>query len=112
LWSAALDGGEIPVNRGLRLSADDLVRRDLITRVMCDFELDIPVFEQRHGIDFANRFAPECAALEPLIGDGLVEWNGQRLEVTPAGRLLVRNVAMVFDRYLEQDGQTRWSRAI
>ncbi len=112
LWSAALDGNEIPVNRGLQLSADDRLRRDLITRLMCDFELDVPVFERRHGIDFAQRFAPECAALESLIADGLVEWERQRLRVTPAGRLLVRNVAMVFDRYLEQDQDTRWSRAI
>ena len=111
-YYAALDEGRLPVVRGLRLSPDDRVRRELITRVMCDFELDVPAFEARHGIDFARDFAPECAALEPLVADGLVRWEGRRLEVTPAGRLLVRNVAMVFDRYLQREADTRFSRAI
>lgn len=108
----ALDAGRLPVARGLRLSPDDRVRRDLITRLMCDFELDVAALENRHGIDFEREFAHECAALEPLIADGLVRWTGRRLRVTPVGRLLVRNVAMVFDRYLQHDRDTRWSRAI
>ena len=111
-WSAALDAGEIPVHRGVRLNADDRLRRDLITRLMCDFELDVPALEGRHGIEFEREFAGECRALEPLIADGLARWSGRRLQVTPAGRLLVRNVASVFDRYLHRDAATRWSRAI
>ncbi|MDX1610091.1 MAG: oxygen-independent coproporphyrinogen III oxidase [Halofilum sp. (in: g-proteobacteria)] len=111
-YYAALDAGRLPVARGLRLSPDDRMRRELITRVMCDFELDVPAFEARHGIDFGHAFAQECEALEPLVADGLVRWAGRRLEVTPAGRLLVRNVAMVFDRYLQRQADTRFSRAI
>ena len=111
-YYAALDAGRLPVSRGLCLSPDDRLRREIITRLMCDFELDITKLEHDHGIDFAHAFAPECEALEPLIADGLVYWRGDRLQVTPVGRLLVRNVAMVFDAWLHQDGATRWSRAI
>ena len=111
-WFEALDAGRLPVARGLQLTPDDRVRRDLITRLMCDFALDVPALEQRNGIAFEREFASECEALEPLIADGLVQWSGRVLRVTPAGRLLVRNVAMVFDRYLEKPAPARWSRAI
>ncbi|MDZ7748327.1 MAG: oxygen-independent coproporphyrinogen III oxidase [Halofilum sp. (in: g-proteobacteria)] len=108
----ALDAGRLPVARGLTLSPDDRLRRDVIMRLMCDFALDVPTLERQHGIDFEQALAAECAALEPLIADGLVRWQGRRLEVTSVGRLLVRNVAMVFDRYLQRDRDTRYSRAI
>ena len=108
----ALDAGRLPVARGLCLSSDDRIRRDVITRLMCDFALDIHSIEHRHGIVFGDYFAAESEALEPLMADGLVRWRIGRLEVTAAGRLLVRNIAMVFDRYLSRDRDTRWSRAI
>jgi len=111
-YHAALDAGRLPVARGLCLSPDDRIRREIITRLMCDFELDLRAIEHRHGIDFATDFAPECEALEPLVADGLVRWRANSLQVTDVGRLLVRNVAMVFDRYLRRDDRTRWSRAI
>ncbi len=111
-YYAALDSGRLPIMRGLRLSQDDLLRREIIMRLMCDFELDLDRIERRYGIDFERDFAPEAGALQPLADDGLVSWQGRRLRVTAVGRLLVRNVAMVFDRYLQHDQQTRWSRAI
>ncbi len=111
-YYAALDAGRLPVARGLCLSPDDRIRRDVITRLMCDFSLDIASLEHRHGIEFESCFADECEALEPLVQDGLVRWRPGRLEVTAVGRLLVRNVAMVFDSYLHRDRETRWSRAI
>jgi oxygen-independent coproporphyrinogen-3 oxidase len=58
-------------------------------------------------------FAPELTALAPLAADGLVELSADRLRVTPRGRLLVRNVAMTFDRYLRESQQkARYSRVI
>ncbi len=108
----ALDAGRLPIARGRFLTCDDRVRRDLIKRLMCDFALDVPALECRHGIDFSRDFASECEALEPLIADGLVQWDGRVLRVTGPGRLLVRNVAMVFDRYLQEQHGTRFSRAI
>ncbi len=115
-YYSALEDGSLPTARGLRLTSDDLLRREIITRLMCDFRLNPRDFERRHGIDFATEFADELAALEPLMADGLVERRGDLVQVTPVGRLLVRNIAMVFDRYLPHANRATstvtWSRAI
>ncbi len=97
-----LDTNALPVKRGVQLDADDLVRRDTIQRLMCDFELDFGAFGARHGIRFCDYFGPELGALAPLADDGLVEIGADRIAVTPRGRLLVRIVAMQFDRYLRE----------
>ncbi len=97
-----LDAQVLPVMRGVQLTADDQLRRDAIQRLMCDFDLDFAAFDARHGIRFADYFAPELAALAPLADDGLVEIAADRITVTPRGRLLVRTVAMHFDRHLRE----------
>ncbi len=99
--------------RGVTLDADDLLRRDVIQKLMCEFRLDFAALERRHGICFAERFAPELAALVPMVADGLATLSADALVVTPRGRMLVRNVAMVFDRYL-RDARERagYSRVI
>ena len=97
-----LDQQALPVMRGVELNDDDVVRRDAIQRLMCDFDLDFAAFGARHGIRFADYFAPELAALAPLAEDGLVEIGSGHIAVTPRGRLLVRVVAMQFDRYLRE----------
>ena len=102
-YYAALDRGELPVARGIGLSLDDMVRRDLIQRLMCDFDLDIGAFERRHGIVFDSYFAREQPQLEALAKDELVVRTRNRLQVTDEGRFLIRNVCMVFDRYLGRD---------
>ncbi|HMA31932.1 MAG TPA: oxygen-independent coproporphyrinogen III oxidase [Casimicrobiaceae bacterium] len=112
-YYARLDAGQLPEFRGYRLSADDLLRRDVIQALMCSFGVDFDVVGEAHGIDFGRYFGPELEALEPLAGDGLVEVSPRRIAVTPRGRLLVRTVAMVFDRYLrEAREQARYSRVI
>jgi len=100
------------VERGLRLTREDQLRRDVITRLMCDLELDIPVFEQEWGITFASHFADALADLEPLAADGLVTVAPERIVVTELGRLFLRNIAMGFDAYLRQasQDQPRYSR--
>jgi len=108
----ALNRGRLPVARGLRLTPDDRIRRDIINRLMCEFRLDVRSVETVHGIDFASEFAAETTALEALERDGLIEHHGSTWTVTPVGRLLVRNIAMVFDRYLEHTQTATWSRAI
>jgi oxygen-independent coproporphyrinogen-3 oxidase len=108
-----LDRGILPVKRGYRLTDDDLVRGEAIARLMCDFELRMDEFGARHGLRFGERFAPELAALAPLAADGLVEVTAEVIRVTPRGRLLVRNVAMLFDRHLrEAQSQARYSKVI
>jgi oxygen-independent coproporphyrinogen-3 oxidase len=108
-----VDAGTLPVMRGLALDADDLLRRDVIQRLMCDFRLDFAVIESAHGVRFDERFAPEMRALQPLRADGLVEVDGRSIGVTPRGRLLVRTVAMTFDRHLRESRErARYSRVI
>jgi oxygen-independent coproporphyrinogen-3 oxidase len=108
-----LDRQALPVKRGYELTDDDLVRRDAIARLMCDFELVFAPFEARHGIAFASYFASELHALEPLAADGLVELSAEAIRVTPRGRMLVRNVAMLFDRHLREAAeQKKYSRVI
>ena len=108
-----LDAGVLPVMRGARLTRDDIIRRDVIQKLMCDFALDFDSLGRVHDIPFAAMFAPELAALAPLAADGLVELSADRLRVTPRGRLLVRIVAMTFDRYLREAKQrAQYSRVI
>ncbi len=95
-----LDQNELPVARGIRLGMDDALRRSLIQKLMCQFEVSIPALEQAFPIVFADYFAPELARLRRMEQDGLVAIGPEWLSVTMKGRLLIRNVCMVFDRYL------------
>ena len=112
-YYAALDERRLPVLRGIALGADDLLRREIIQRLMCEFRLDYAALARAHGIRFAERFATELALLAPLAADGLVELSPEGLTVTPRGRLLVRTVAMIFDRHLrEARERATYSRVI
>jgi oxygen-independent coproporphyrinogen-3 oxidase len=102
-YYAALDANRLPVWRGFALSGDDALRKALIGELMCNGVLDIAAIENRHGMVFAEAFAREVRDLQPLAADGLVRLAPDRIELTPLGRLLVRRVAMVFDRYLRDD---------
>ena len=99
-YYAGLDTGRLPVARGVELSADDLVRRAVIHALMCQFRLSIEAIELSHLIDFRGYFAGEMHVLSKLAEDGLVELGEEWIVVTPKGRLLVRSICMVFDRYL------------
>jgi oxygen-independent coproporphyrinogen-3 oxidase len=93
----ALDEGRLPVARGYLLSPEDKVRRTTIVRLMCDMKLDFGAMSELLGICFADHFAKEIRGLHDLAEDGLVTLTGDGIEVTPVGRLLVRNIAMRFD---------------
>ncbi|MDO9226475.1 MAG: oxygen-independent coproporphyrinogen III oxidase [Pseudomonadota bacterium] len=104
--------GGLAVERGLKLTRDDQIRRDAITRIMCDMELDKPGFAAAWNIDFDAYFAEGLADLPPLVDDGLVSLESSRIVVTELGRLFLRNIAMCFDGYLKQASQEqpRYSR--
>lgn len=109
----ALDRDELPVLRGIELTPDDLLRRAVIQALMCHFELSMQSFEIAHLIDFREYFAAELADLKEMEAAGLVKVDGDWISVQPAGRLLVRGIAMVFDRYLRSDRErARYSRVI
>ncbi|HAT30349.1 MAG TPA: oxygen-independent coproporphyrinogen III oxidase [Janthinobacterium sp.] len=95
-----LDEGRLPIARGIKLDTDDLLRRIIIQMLMCNFELSIVSIEQGYPLVFADYFAPELAKLAELAADGLLTLDKDWLTVTPKGRLLIRNICMVFDRHL------------
>jgi oxygen-independent coproporphyrinogen-3 oxidase len=102
-WHAAV-ASDLPTARGLALSFDDRLRRELLQQLYGHGEVDIPALEENFGIDFASYFADELSRLESLAADGLVEIGPESLRLTPLlGRLLVRVVAAVFDAYLPPD---------
>jgi oxygen-independent coproporphyrinogen-3 oxidase len=112
-YYAALDAGRLPVWRGLVLTKDDLVRRAIIQALVCHFRLSIESIELSYLLDFASYFAAEFEDLRRLEEDGLVELQPDWIVVTPKGRLLVRVVCMVFDRYLREHRQREgYSRVI
>ncbi len=103
----ALAAGRFPVERGYALDPDDVVRRHVITRLMCNFHLDLREVEDLFELDFADTFATELAELggpDSPVSHGLLLITPDALEVTPTGRLFIRNVCMVFDRYLRAKG--------
>jgi len=113
-YYGALDRGELAVHRGLTLTRDDVIRRDVIQQIMCYGVLDFDKTGERFGIDFRSYFASELLALEPMVADGLAEFAAPGLRVLPAGRLLLRHLGMAFDAYLAsaQAAQQRFSKAI
>jgi len=96
----ALDRDVLPIMRGMELSDDDLLRRAIIQALMCHFELDKGVFNDSYGIAFDKYFATELKELREYEHEGLLEISPQTIRVTPKGRMLIRNICMVFDKYL------------
>jgi oxygen-independent coproporphyrinogen-3 oxidase len=99
-YYAAIDAGHLPIRRGLTLDADDLIRRAVIQELMCQEAVGFAQMNTRFGIDFERYFAAELWRLEALAADGLVALGGDAVRLMAKGRLLMRNVAMVFDAYL------------
>ncbi len=102
-YYSAVGAGRFAIKRGYEMSPDDLLRRHVISGLMCNFRVDVQDVEQRFAVDFAGYFAQELrelTAVESPATDGLVKVSAATIEVTPLGRLFVRNVCMVFDRYL------------
>lgn len=102
----AIDRGELPVERGRLLKGDDDLRRWVITRLLCGFEVDKHELARRFGVDFDDYFADARAHLGEFRGEGMVEEDAASLRIVGAGRLFVRNAAMAFDRYLRKPAET------
>lgn len=101
-YYAAVENDRLPTERGYRLDEDDQIRRYLITRLMCDFQINKPAIERKFNINFDDYFADDLPDLEPMIFDGLVKISYEKIELTEMGHLLVRNVAMIFDKHLKE----------
>ncbi|TVR58289.1 MAG: oxygen-independent coproporphyrinogen III oxidase [Candidatus Competibacteraceae bacterium] len=111
-YYARLDEGRLAVFRGVRLDADDRLRRAVITDLICHFALEFATVERRFGIRFRDYFAMELAELADLQTDGLLVLSETGIRVLPPGRLLIRNICMAFDRYLREQTQQRFSKVI
>jgi oxygen-independent coproporphyrinogen-3 oxidase len=116
-YYAMIDAGGLAVQRGVQLTQDDRIRRDVIQRLMCATRLDFAAVDAEFGIRFEEYFAPELDALVPLKDDGLIEREGRGIRITGRGRLLMRNVAMPFDAHLpkapaDPAATPRFSRAV
>ncbi|MEW5756497.1 MAG: oxygen-independent coproporphyrinogen III oxidase [Pseudomonadota bacterium] len=108
-----IDAGRLPVLRGVELDQDDVLRRDVITRLICHFHLNMPGIERQYGIKFNEYFARELKDLEQMSADGLLTIDADEITVKPVGRLLIRNICMTFDRYLrEKTTGHRFSKVI
>ena len=108
-----LDMNTLPIMRGLELKQDDLLRRSIINGLMCHFELSIESIEIAYLVEFDRYFAQEIVELKTLQDLGLLKLDPQWITITPKGRLLIRNVCMVFDKYLRADQQSqRYSKVI
>ena len=113
-YQQRVDESGLAVFRGVALDADDVLRREVINQLICHFQLDFQAVGRQFGVDFAGYFADELKDLTVMHEDGLLVLTDQGLQVLPAGRLLIRNICMVFDRYLRNasDAPARFSKVI
>ena len=112
-YETLIEDGHIPIRKGIAVDDDDLLRADAIQSLMCYDHLDFDRFGAEHDIEFRDYFGNEIERLQPLADDGLIELDSTAITITAKGRLLLRNIAMVFDRHLPEhsDGK-RFSKAI
>lgn len=106
-YEEALDCGHLPVERGIRLSKEDRLRKEVIMHLMNNLELDFRSIEQDFNIDFRAHFKQALEALRPYEQEGLVSIDAQGLKTSATGAMLVRNIAMVFDAYLGNHHQDK-----
>jgi oxygen-independent coproporphyrinogen-3 oxidase len=108
-----LDEETLPTVRGYQLTDDDRIRRFIIMRLMCDFELNFAQVEEKFKINFKDYFSGGLNNLSELEQDELVEVTGKGIKVKDMGRLLIRNIAMNFDGFIERKEDTaKYSRTV
>lgn len=112
-YFSSLNNETFPVERGIYLTDDDILRRHVITKIMCDFELNFESVDKKFNIEFEKYFSKGLEGLVDFLADGLVELKNRKLVVTQMGRLLIRNIAMNFDWYIEQKvDKAKYSRTV
>lgn len=101
------------INKGMHLTQDDVIRADAIKQLICQFELDMTWFENKHNITFEDYFADALLAMAPLVKDKMVTMTNRKINVTAQGNLFIRIICMCFDAHLQkQINTTRFSRVI
>jgi oxygen-independent coproporphyrinogen-3 oxidase len=110
-YDELIQQGKLPVFKGVDLTEDDKLRRAVITQLICHFDLTFSAIEKEFGIVFSDYFTAELNHLKPMQEDGLLTLSSEKIAVLQAGRLLIRNICMVFDKYLAQK-QQQFSKVI
>ena len=113
-WESSLERGELPVFRGIELSEDDKIRKFVIMELMSNFKLDIKRVEEKFGINFNEYFKDAIEKLQEFVEAGLLEISKNKIEANLTGAMLIRNIAMPFDAYLNKipESQRRFSKTI
>jgi oxygen-independent coproporphyrinogen-3 oxidase len=112
-YEALIEGGHIPIRKGIAVDDDDLIRADVIQALMCYDRLDFDDFDASHNIEFRDYFKAELGRLPALAADGLIDLDADSITITAKGRLLLRSIAMIFDRHIDEAGhEKRFSKAI
>ena len=113
-YENSIAAGNLATERGVRITRDDKLRREAIVSLMCDLELDKIAFGRKWDIDFDLYFENGLKELQEMEMDGLVQLSAERIRVTDAGRIFLRNIAMAFDAYLQESEESgpRYSRTL
>jgi oxygen-independent coproporphyrinogen-3 oxidase len=112
-YDEIISQGDIPVFRGFMLDFDDLLRREIIARLICHFRLDFGQIEEMYVNDFQRYFFNEMKEIKAMEKDGLLSLDDEKIEVTQMGRFFIRNICSVFDKYFNRDAQiTQFSKMV
>jgi oxygen-independent coproporphyrinogen-3 oxidase len=111
-YTQVIESDHLPVYRGIALSQDDILRREVINQLICHFELCFKDIENAFSIDFSDYFADELKQIKEMESDSLLELTNDKITVLPEGKLLIRNICMVFDVYLKKNKEQRFSKVI
>lgn len=112
-YAASLEMGRHPIAKGLAMNSDDIIRQEVISQLICHFELDPLEIENQFNIEFDQYFARELDLLYPMSRDGLLDMDlFNKITVSPKGKLLIRNICMAFDKYLTNTDTPRFSKLI
>lgn len=111
-YQSLLESDQLPTRRGLSCTRDDQLRRAIIGQLICHFRLDFARIEHTFAIHFQEYFREQWPQLLVMATDGMIQLDVGGITVTPAGRLLVRSICMVFDAYLSGHNRQRFSRVI
>ena len=112
-YYAHVEANGIALHKGLAMTEEDCLRRDVIKQLICNFKLVYAPLEKQYNINFKQHFAEDLALLAPLAADGLLEIGDEQIVVSPKGRLLIRNICLCFDTYSRvQAKQQQFSRII
>lgn len=104
-YGAMLDDGQFPIKIGFGLDEDDRLRRDVINEIMCNNRIIKSKFEEKYNIEFDEYFSKSIEKLNEYLRDELIQITPEKIQVSEPGRLIVRNIAMAFDKYLEMDNK-------